>query len=76
MYTSKTRMPLKGAAKIFEAGLQSKTWDIHRFPYFVTIMHYKGCNMCEAYALHIIEASKAPTVEILSREVKKAFQIA
>ena len=32
--------------------------------------------MCEAYALHIGEASKAPTVEILSREVEKAFQIA
>ena len=30
--------------------------------------------MCEAYALHVIEASKALMVEILSREVKKAFQ--
>ena len=32
--------------------------------------------MCKAYTLHIIEASKAPIVEIPSREVKKAFQIA
>ena len=45
-------------------------------PYFITTTHYKGCDMCKAYALHIIEASKAPTVEIPPREVKKAFQIA
>ena len=32
--------------------------------------------MCEAYTLHVIEASKALMVEILSREVEKAFQIA
>ena len=32
--------------------------------------------MCEAYALHIVEASRALTVEIQSREVKKAFCIA
>ena len=32
--------------------------------------------MCEAYALHVIEALKVPMVEILPREVKKAFQIA
>ena len=30
--------------------------------------------MCEAYALHIVEASKALMVEILPREVEKAFQ--
>ena len=29
--------------------------------------------MCEAYALHVVEASKMLTVEIPSREVKKAF---
>ena len=32
--------------------------------------------MCEAYALHVIEALKVPMVEIPPREVKKAFQIA
>ena len=32
--------------------------------------------MCEAYALHVVEASKVPTVEIPSREVEKAFWIA
>ena len=32
--------------------------------------------MCEAYALHVVEASRVPMVEIPSREVKKAFQIA
>ena len=32
MDTSKTRMSLQGVAKIFEAGLKSKTWDIHRMP--------------------------------------------
>ena len=31
--------------------------------------------MCEAYTLHIVEASKVLMVEILPREVKKAFQI-
>ena len=29
--------------------------------------------MCEAHALHIVEVSKAPMVEILPREVEKAF---
>ena len=32
--------------------------------------------MCEVYASHIVEVSKAPMVEILPREVKKAFWIA
>ena len=32
MDTSKPRVPLQGVAKIFEAGLKSKTWDIHRMP--------------------------------------------
>ena len=31
--------------------------------------------MCEAYTLHVVEVSKAPTIEILPREVDKAFQI-
>ena len=31
--------------------------------------------MCEAYISHIVEAVKASRVEILSREVEKAFQI-
>ena len=29
MDTSEMRVPLQGAVKIFEAGLKSKTWDIH-----------------------------------------------
>ena len=72
MDTSKMRVPLKGVAKSFKAGLQSKTWDIHGMPHFVTTMHHEGCDM---YALHVIEASRALTVEIPSREVKKAFWI-
>ena len=32
--------------------------------------------MCDAYTSHVVEALKASTVEILSREVKKAFWIA
>ena len=32
--------------------------------------------MCDMYASHVVEALKASMVEILSREVKKAFQIA
>ena len=76
MDTSKMRVPLQRVVKIFEAGLKSKTWDIHGMPHFITTTHHEGCDMCEAYALPVIEASKAPTVEIPSREVKKAFWIA
>ena len=71
--TSETRVLLQGAAKIFEDGLKSKTWDIHGIPHFITTTHCEGCDMCEAYALHVVELSKALMVEILSREVKKAF---
>ena len=74
MDTSETRVLLQGAAKIFEAGLKSKTWDIHGMPHFITTTHCKGCDMCEAYALHVVEASKALTVEILPREVEMTFQ--
>ena len=73
MDTSDLRVPLQGAAKIFEAGLKSKTWDVHGMPHFITTTPHKGCDMCEAYALHVAEASKAPMVEILPREVEKAF---
>ena len=76
MDTSKMRVPLQGAAKIFEAGLKSKTWDIHGMPQFITTAHHEGCEMCNAYMLHVVKASEALTVEILSREVKKAFRIA
>ena len=73
METREMQVPLKGAAKFFKAGLQSKTWDIHGMSYFITTMHREGCDMCKTYDLHIIEASRAPMVEILSREVEKAF---
>ena len=73
MDTSKMRVPLQGAAKIFKARLKSKTWDIHGMPHFITTTHREGCDMCEAYALHIVEVSKVLMVEILSREVEKAF---
>ena len=76
MDTSKLRVPLQGAVKIFEAGLKSKTWDIHGMPQFITTTHHKGCDMCDAYASHVVEASKVLMVEIPSREVEKAFQIA
>ena len=36
MDTNETQVPLKGVAKIFEAGLQLKTWDIHGMSHFVT----------------------------------------
>ena len=55
----------KGVAKIFEAGLKSKTWDNPGMPHFITTTHHEGCDMCEAYALHVVEVSKVPTVEIL-----------
>ena len=73
MDMSETRVLLQGAAKIFEAGLKSKTWDIHRMPKFIMTTHCEGCKTCNAYTLHIVKASEALTVEILSREVKKAF---
>ena len=73
MDTSEMRVLLQGAAKISKAGLKSKTWDIHGMPHSITMTHREGCDMCEAYALHIVEVSKAPMVEIPSREVKKDF---
>ena len=73
MDPSEMRVPLQGVAKIFKAGLKSKTWDIHGLPHFITTTHCKKCDMCEAYALHVVEASKALMVEILPREVEKAF---
>ena len=76
MDTSKMRVLLQGVAKIFEAGLKSKTWDIHGMPHFITTTHREGCDMCKAYALHVVEASKVLTVEIPPREVEKAFWIA
>ena len=71
MDTSEMRVPLQGVANIFEAGLKSKTWDIHGMPHFITTTHCEGCDMCKAYALHVVEALKALMVEILSREVEK-----
>ena len=73
MDISKTRVLLQGVVKIFKAGLKSKTWDIHGMPQLITTTHREGCDMCEAYALHVVEALKALTVEIPPREVKKAF---
>ena len=76
MYTSEMRVPLQEAAKIFEARLKSKTWDIHRMPQFIMTTHHEGCETCNAYTVHIVKASESLMVEILSREVEKAFQIA
>ena len=75
MDTSKMRVLLQGVAKIFEAGLKSKMWDIQGMPQFITTTHHEGCDMCDVYTLHIVESSKASTVEIPSRQVEKAFQI-
>ena len=76
MDTSEPRVLLQGGAKIFKAGLKSKTWDIHGMPQFITTTHCEGCEMCNAYPSHVVKASEASMVEILSREVKKAFRIA
>ena len=76
MDTSEMRVPLQGAVKIFKAGLKSKTWDIHRMPQFITTTHHEGCETCDVYASHVIKASEASMVEIPSREVEKAFQMA
>ena len=76
MDTSEMRVPLQGAVKIFEAGIMSKTWDIHGMPQFITTTHREGCETCNAYAVHVVKASELSTVEIPSREVKKAFRIA
>ena len=76
MDTSELRVLLQGAAKIFETGLKSKTWDIHGMPQFIMRTHREGCEMCNVYASHIVKALEASTVEIPSREVEKAFRIA
>ena len=76
MDTSEPRELLQGVVKIFKAGLKSKTWDIHGMPQFITTTHHEGYETCDVYASHIVKASEASTVEIPSREVKKAFQIA
>ena len=76
MDTSKTRVPLQGAVKIFEAGLKSKTWDIHGMPQFIMATHREGCKTCNTYVVHIVKASESLMIEIPSREVEKAFQIA
>ena len=70
------RVLLQGAAKIFEAGLKSNTWDIHGMPQFITMTHHEGCETCDMYPSHIVKASEAAMVEIPSREIKKAFRIA
>ena len=73
MDISKMRVLLQGAAKIFEAGLKSKTWDIHGMPQFITTAHREGCETCDVYTLHVSKASELSMVEIPSREVEKAF---
>ena len=75
MDMSGMRVPLQGAAKIFEAGLKSKTWDIHGMPQFIMTTHREGCEMCNMYTLHVVNTSESLMVEIPSREVEKAFQI-
>ena len=60
MDSSKTRVLLRGVAKIFKAGLQSKTWDIHGMPHFVITTNCEGYDTCEAYPLHVIEVLRAP----------------
>ena len=75
MNTSEMRVLLQGAAKIFKAGLKSKTWDIHGMPQFITTTHREGCEMCDPYTLHVVKVSESSTVEIPSREVEKAFQM-
>ena len=76
MDTSEPRVRLQGVAKIFKAGLKSKTWDIHGMPQFITTTHREGCEMCDMYTSHVVKASEALMVEIPSREAKKAFWIA
>ena len=73
MDTSKMRVPLQEAAKIFKAGLKSKTWDIHGMPQFIMTTHREGCETCNMYAVHVVKASELSMVEIPSREVEKAF---
>ena len=62
MDISELRVPLREAVKISK---------LDNSPKCGTSM---GCNTCEAYALHVVKASKVPMVEIPPRKVKKAFQ--
>ena len=75
MDTSEMRVPLQGAAKIFKAGLKSKTWDIHGMPQFIMTTHHEGCKTCNVYMLHVVEASVISSRNTV-RDVEKAFQIA
>ena len=75
MDTSEMRVPLQGAAKIFKAGLKSKTWDIHGMPQFIMTTHHEGCKTCNVYMLHVVEASVISSRNTI-RDVEKAFQIA
>ena len=75
MNTSEMRVLLQGAAKIFKAGLKSKTWDIHGMPQFITTTHREGCETCDQYTLHVVEASVISSRNTV-RDVEKAFQIA
>ena len=74
--TSEMRVLLQGAVRIFKARFKSKTWDIHGMPQFITTTHREVCDMCDTYALHVVKALEALMVEILLREVEKAFWIA
>ena len=49
MDISGMRVLLQGVAKIFEAGLKSKTWDIHGLPQFITTTHHKGSVMIHTF---------------------------
>ena len=75
MDMSETGVLLQETVKIFEAGLKSKTWDIHRMPQFIMTTHREGCKTCNAYEVHVVKASESSMVEIPSREVEKTFQI-
>ena len=77
MDTNKMRVLLQGAAKIFEAGLRSKTWDIHGMPHFITTTHREG--MWGVRSIHFARSRSVKGAN--SRNTaqggwKKAFQTA
>ena len=74
MDTSEPSSSKRDVSQILRAGYQSKTWDILGMPHFVTTTHREGCGTCEAYALHVVEASRAPMVEIPLVDVETAFR--
>ena len=62
------------ALKLFETILQEQTLTVQGIPGMVMTMHRGKCSTCGTYAAHIIAATKNPTIDIPSHQIKVVFQ--